>query len=234
MVAAIAGFAVWPVVPDTVTAADLMSMVANSPFKAVVVLDPVVVLVPLCLIPVYLALFICLHGAHRSLTTIALALGFVSVAASITTRPIIDLFSIADLYQRTTDPQTRQLLLSAGTTMLHGYHGTAWTIGVLCSATSFLISSILMRRQVVYRRATAWAGVVANGGSLLVISPVVGRFLLFILGTVVGVAWLALLAVDLRRAALDASTSEGPAPRESPAGVDILRSLSPRQHGEQP
>ena len=149
--------------------------------------------------PVYIALFISLHGVHRSLTTIALALGCVAVSASITTRPIVDLFSIADHYQRTADPQTRQLLLSAGTTMLHGYHGMAWTIGVLCAATSFLISSILMLRHVAYRRVTAWAGILTNGGSLLVISPVIGRFLLFILGTVVGVVWFALLAVDLRR-----------------------------------
>lgn len=82
--------------------------------------------------------------------------------------------------------------------LLAGFEGTTWALGSILIGLSSLIYSTVMLRSPHFARATAVLGIVASVAGLLFFLPVVGPAA-SLLATVLGVAWLWLLARDLWR-----------------------------------
>jgi hypothetical protein len=192
---AVVGYIIWPHVFNDAKA--IFEGIQQRPFVYFMKLDPVVLIGTLLQLPVWLAIWAVLKKSNPSLTLIALAIGVISTVAILTTRPIVELFSLASLYTGTESLIEKEHFLAAGEALLSQFHGTAWAVSVMCGGIAGIVFGVLMLQQVFFRTATAWAMILSGIGALFVFVPVVGVILLFALATIGGMTASVLVGLDL-------------------------------------
>jgi hypothetical protein len=161
-------------------------------------LDPVVLLASLTQLPLFLALWIALRRASPTVATLALLSGVTGVAAMLPTRPIVELYALAELHAAAAGAAEAGRYVAGAEVLLAQFHGMSWAVGIVLGGLAGIGFGAAMLRAPSFRRITGWTGVIAATGSLAFFVPVVGLVLLFVLGTIGSVVWLGLVARDLR------------------------------------
>ena len=118
----------------------------------------------------FLALYVVLRRVNKSHMAIAATLGFLGIAVYFASNTAFSLLSLSDQYAAATTEAQRTPLLAAGQAMLTlnrfsspGAHpGSGGYLSLLLVATAGTISSVVMLRSNVFRRATAYLGILAN------------------------------------------------------------------------
>lgn len=162
-------------------------------------LEPILLVGTLLQLPVFMGLWSVLRKTDNSNALIALAVGSISIVATLTTRPIIELFQLSSKYSSTNILSEQQVYLSAGEALLTQFNGTAWAVSIIFGGISSIIFGLIMRKSKAFRRATTWAMIISGFGALMFFIPVIGFIALFFLATIGGVLASILCGIDLLR-----------------------------------
>jgi hypothetical protein len=118
----------------------------------------------------FLALYAVLMWVNKSHMAIAVTLGFFGIAVYLASNTALSLLALSDRYAAATTAAQRAQLLAAGQALLAlnrfsilGAHpGSGGYLSLLLIATAGVISSVVMLRSNVFKRATAYVGILAN------------------------------------------------------------------------
>jgi hypothetical protein len=119
---------------------------------------------------IFLALYAVLRRVNKSRMAIAATFGFLGIAVYFASNTAFSLLSLSDQYATATTEAQRTLLLAAGQAMLAlnrfsspGAHpGSGGYLSLLLIATAGMMYSTVMLRSNVFRKATAYIGILAN------------------------------------------------------------------------
>ena len=177
----------------------VLTMLSDDPWDGFLRLDPAVLVLNLIQFPIIVGLFVALRSTSPSGAWTALAIGAPTTVAIVVSRPILELYQLADEFEKATTPEARGEAAAAAAALLAQFNGTGWAIATGGIPLSFLISFVVMRRHPVFNPWTARLGIVTSAGSLPFFVPVIGPLLLLFAGTIAGIATTSLLARDFFR-----------------------------------
>jgi hypothetical protein len=154
----------------------------------------------------FLALYFALRRRGQAGMTIAAALSLVSVSAYFASNQAFTMLSLSKQYAAASTDVHRAMLLAAGQATLAIHNKASFQGGglylsfLLVSLAGLLISAVMLRSDV-FRRATAYAGLLANGFGLgyylfLILAPQL-VFLPLSISAVFLLAWYGLTSVGL-------------------------------------
>lgn len=170
----------YPYAPGNQSTEHIFLLLQNDTFGGLLSLDFHLVLGNLFGIFLFLALYVSLKHVNESYALIALVLGLVAVVFIIPARPIVELFTLSDLYGNATTEIAKSQYLAAGEALLAQFDGTGWFINTLFGGLALLISASLMLRSSTFSKSTAYVGLITNAGVCLFFVPKIGLFFLFL------------------------------------------------------
>lgn len=194
---AVVGYFIWPHV--FTDAKVIYEGILKNPLVFFMKLDPIVLIGTLLQLPVWLGLWASLKKTNYSLALLALLIGFISTIAVLTTRPLVELFSLASQYSSTDIHSQKEIYLAAGEALLSQFHGTSWAISIITGGLAAIIFGVIMKKNQNFRRRTIIAMILSGIGALFVLIPTVGIILLFFLATIGGIAASIFTGLDLIR-----------------------------------
>jgi len=162
-------FITWPP-PEAV--ADWFALFQRNWFLGLLSLDLMYLVSNILLGLVYLALYMALRRVNPSLMTVALALGFLGIAAYLASNMSFEMLSLSGQYAVAATEAQRAALLAAGQAILAIYEGTAFIVYYVLDGILLFIIAFVMLRSNVFSKATAYAGLVA--GVLMAVPSVFG------------------------------------------------------------
>jgi len=111
---------------------------------------------------IYLALFYSMvNDKNRSYLILALVLGYIGIAAYISSNKTFELIGLAGKYANVINENDKVMLLAAGQVMISSWQGTAFDVYYVLNGITLLILSITMIKSEVYTRSTAIFGLIA-------------------------------------------------------------------------
>lgn len=184
-------FVAWPP-PSTVLG--YFALFQNNWLLGLLSLDLLLVVNNVLLILIYLGLCAALRQTNRPLTTIALVLSLVGVAAYFSSNISFEMLSLSRQYAAATTETERSFSLAAGQGMLAVYTGTAYNVYYILNAFALLIFSFVLLQSDIFSKSTAYSALLA--GVLMLVPPTVGTIGLCIsfLSLIPWMAWLILFA----------------------------------------
>lgn len=188
--------AVFILFPPPGTTLEIFTLFQDNALLGFLALDLLYVIDNVLLIPILLALYIALRKTNQTFTLIAVALGFVGIAALFASNPAAGMQTLSGRYGAAGTDAQRAIFLAAGEAILAGYTGTAYHISLILGSVALVILSIVMLQDKRFNKATAIMGILANGLALGLYVPKYGTNIqlssvLFLL------AWYILIARDL-------------------------------------
>jgi hypothetical protein len=143
---------------------------------------------------VFLALYAALRRASQSLMAIALTLELVAIAIYFASTAAFEMLSLSNQYAAATTDTARSLFLAAGQAMLATWQGTAFDVSYVLSSVALLIGSVVMLRNDIFSKATAYVGILMS--VMMFLPPTVGLIgiILSLLSLVPTMVWLILIA----------------------------------------
>ncbi len=159
------------------------------------------------------AVYMVLRRINEAYAALATALVFVGVAIALTSHSAFSMIYISDQYALATTAAQRSQLLAAGTAVIASdwWHSTGGLMaGLFLQGGTVLLSWIMLRSQQ-FSKATAYAGMLANGLDWIhvlvgLVLPGVATILLMI-GGLFYLVWYPMLGRDLFRLRYAASTT---------------------------
>ncbi len=191
------------------TALGWFTLLQESRFVGLALLD-VVDLVNYALLGlIFLALYGALRRASKSATVIAAASGLVGIAVYFASNQAFSILSLSDQHAAATTETQRTMLLAAGEALLamHNpgviYQGTGIYVSLLLVTLAALAFSLVMLRSSIFGRVTALVGIVATVSQLgyfvaLPFAPAI-LALPFVISAPFRVTWYVLIALKLLR-----------------------------------
>jgi hypothetical protein len=149
----------WPM-PHT--AIEAYTLFKKSTFAGLLSLDLIYLVCNILAIPVFLALYMALRRSAETTMLIAITLGLGGIAALLSARPILEIYSVSRQYALAETEIQRAAYLAIGDGLLAHLDGTAFQLHYFLGSASFLIASLVMLRSRVFSNSTAWAGILAN------------------------------------------------------------------------
>lgn len=126
---------------------------------------------------IYLAFYHSLKETNKGLLQVALVLGFIGIAAYISSNKTFELLSLSRQYAGAGSEAERSIYLAAGQVMVSSWTGTAFDAYYVLNGITLLIISALMFRSGRYPKSTAAFGLAA--GIFMVIPSTAGTIGLF-------------------------------------------------------
>jgi len=186
-------FILWP---PPGTAIETFTLFQDDVLQGFLALDLLYVIDNALLIPILLALYVALRRSNESFMLIAVAFGFVGIAALFASNPAVNMHTLSGQYAAAGTDAQRALFLAAGEAMLAVYTGTAYHVSLILGSVALVILSIVMLQDKRFSKATAYMGILANGLALGLYVPKYGiYFLLF--SVLFLLAWYILIARNL-------------------------------------
>jgi hypothetical protein len=146
-------------------------------------------------VPIFLALYFILKKSAKSTMLLALVLGLAGVVTYFASNTAFQMLSLSSQYASATTDAQRSMILAGGQSMLAIYEGTAFYVGNFIGTVALLMVSIIMLRNNVFSKTTAYTGIFANVlGFALFIPNTIGITL-----SVVSVLFLAIWWVMIAR-----------------------------------
>lgn len=144
---------------------------------------------------IYLALFFALKRTEASFMVAGLAFGLVSAILFIASNPAFSMLSLSDQYAAASSAE-KDVLLAAGSAAMAAWQGSAFHASYILGSLAPILISAIMLRSSLFKRWTAYLGILSNALALGLYVPRIGVFIsvfsvLFLWG------WYALLASDL-------------------------------------
>jgi hypothetical protein len=186
---------IWPHVFSDHDVKMIFEGIQGNPFIYFMKLDPFVPVALLLQLPVYIGLWSVLKKTDNAIAIIALIIGTLSIAAILTTRPIIEMFALASQYSSATTVE-QQIYISAGEALYTLFHGTAWATSIMLGGITYIMFAMIMRKNSIFRALTVWSLMISGVGALLVLIPTIGIIALFF-ATFIGIAANILCGIDL-------------------------------------
>ena len=134
----------------------------NNKLIGLVDMDLLLVADNVLAIPIFLAFYFTLKRAAKSAMVLAVILGLAGAITYFASNTAFQMLSLSNQYAAATTDAQRSMLLASGQSMLAIYEGTAFYVGNFIGATALLIVSIVMLRNNVFGKATAYVGIIAN------------------------------------------------------------------------
>jgi len=122
---------------------------------------------------IFLALYVALRKADKSLMLIAISSGLVGVTVYLASNQAWEMFSLSKQYTAATSNEQRSILLTAGDVLLvtnhpdAPYQATGIHLGLFLVLSAGLLIAIVMLRSDIFGKTAAICGVLANGLALL-------------------------------------------------------------------
>jgi len=177
----IVAYFIWPYMPGYTTTEQIFSVIQTDPLAGLMALDFFLLLGNIFSILLFLAFYVSLRRVNESYALVALALGLIAMTLIVPARPIVEMFTLGNLYSAAAGEAARSQYLAAGDALHALFNGTSWVANTVLGGASLLISAILMLRSAVFGKATAWVGIVTNVAVLLFFIPgKIGTLLLFL------------------------------------------------------
>jgi hypothetical protein len=180
IVLAVVAYIIWPYTPNAVSTVSVYAQVLANRIGALMGLDLLYLVGNLFAIPLCLGLYAALRKANESYALLALVMGVMAVTILLTTRPIVEVVSLADRYAAAATDAERIRYLAAGDALLPVFTGAAYYMSYFLGTLSLLIYALLMRGGGVFSRATAGVGVVTNLVAFGMYLPAVGTLFAFL------------------------------------------------------
>lgn len=189
--------------PETII--ECFSMLNENKFLGLLRLDILTVFT----MPLYYVLFYSIYIALKNHESDSLRISIIFIFAGLTlflaTPSVFSYLHLSDRYVLATSEIEKSQLLAAGEAIIVSdmWHGTGPKIGGLLIQVGALIISILMLKNKVFSKATAYIGILTHGLDLLHILigfflPVVGAILMPIAGTLY-LVWFPLIGLRLNK-----------------------------------
>lgn len=195
-------FVVWPPPgfgSDVSTVMGYFTLLQNNRLLGLLHLDLLLMVDYVLLLLMFLALYIVLKRVSQSLMAIAMALVFVGIAAYFPSNTAFSMLSLSDQYATATTDVQRTMLLAAGQAILASLQSTTFYVSyILMSAAGLIISAVMLRRDNIFSKVTAYVGILASVLSLGLFVPTVG-LLLSLISLIPTVMWYILIARRLFR-----------------------------------
>jgi len=121
---------------------------------------------------IYLAFYHALKETNRGLLQLALVLGFIGIAAYISSNKTFELLSLSRLYAGAATESDRAMYLAAGQVMVSSWTGTAFDAYYVLNGITLLIIAVLMFKNKNFNKGTAAFGLAA--GIFMVIPSTAG------------------------------------------------------------
>lgn len=180
IVLGVIGYFIWPYAPGQATTATIFASIQNDWLGGLIQLDFLLLLGNLVSILLFVSLYVALKQVNESYALIALIVGLIGLAAIIPSRPIVEMFSLSNLYTSAATDAEKSHYLAAGEALLALFNGTSWIMNTFLGTFSLLISALLMLRGGIFSKATAYVGIVTNIVTLGFFVPGIGSILLFL------------------------------------------------------
>jgi hypothetical protein len=168
-------FILWP--PPN-TAIDYFSLFQDNALLGFLALDLLYVIDNVLLIPILLALYVALRKTNESFMVIGAALGFVGIAALFASNPGANMHFLSGQYAAAATDAQRSLFLAAGEAMLAVNSGTAYHVSLILGSVALVIIPIVMLQGIIFSKATAYMGILANVLALGFYVPKIGIYIL--------------------------------------------------------
>ena len=123
-------------------------------------------------IPIFLALYVLLRRKNESYMLLATVMAMVGIAIYFASGIAFEMLILSNQYFYAVNEIQKQILLSAGETLLATYQGTAFNVSYIMVAVAFLIDSIVMLKSEIFSKRTAYTGIAM--GVLMLLPPTVG------------------------------------------------------------
>jgi len=120
----------------------------------------------------FLALYVALRRANKSYMAIATTLGFIGITVYFASNTAFSMLSLSDQYAAATTDAQRSIFLAAGQAVLAInnpgaiYQGTGIYMSFLLLAVAGLMISVVMLRNNIFSRVTAYVGILASAFDL--------------------------------------------------------------------
>jgi hypothetical protein len=222
-------FIAWPP-PASRDVADWFALFNESPVRALLSMDLVMMIEQVLLVPIVIALWVVLRRTSGSLAVLGATLWLGGGFLLLGSNTAFEMLALARGYGAATTEAARAGSLAAGQAMLASYldMGTGFVFGYVVSSIGGLLSGVAMLRTAGWH-ATGRVLILGTALGLCIFLPVVG-IPLSLLSVLVLVAWYALVAVRLGRLAglrrgreADATAPEGEtAPTDATAPLSAV------------
>ena len=189
---AIAVFAIWPP-PYDGTAEDWFSVFQDSRLLGLMSLDLPFVVINILMIPIMIALYVCLRRFSPSFMALAVAMFLVGVAAFFASNPSVEMLSLSNRYAEAATEVDRSALLGAGEAMLATFQGTAFHMNYILAQTAGIIIGAVMLRTTIFSRRIGYLMIGGNALGFGLYVPAVGLALSAFSGVILWV-WFILIA----------------------------------------
>ncbi len=166
-------FIIWP--PPS-TSIDYFKLFQDNALLGFLSLDLLYVIDNVLLIPILLALYVALRKTNESFMVIGTALGFVGIAALFASNPAANMHFLSGQYAAAATDAQRALLLAAGEAMLAVNSGTAYHVSLILGSVALVIIPIVMLQSIIFSKATAYMGILANVLALGFYVPKIGIY----------------------------------------------------------
>ncbi|HEY3340606.1 MAG TPA: DUF4386 family protein [Anaerolineae bacterium] len=180
--------------PPPSSVAGYFTLFQNNRLLGLIDLDLLMIIDELLMVPVLLALYIALRHASPSAILLATAFGLIAVVLYCVSREAtFTMPALSDHYAAATTEAQKSIYLATGQTMLAMFDGTAFDLYYILGAVSSLITSVVMLRNKLFGKATAYAGLVTS--VLMLVPPTVGMvgLILSLLSLAPTMVWLILI-----------------------------------------
>lgn len=207
--------------PDTVTVVDWFTLLQNNWFIGLRNLG----LINMIAASVSIPMFFALYAAHRKVDKVygalAMTLFLIGTTIYLANNTAFPMLALSGKYAAATTDAQRSLLTAAGEAMLAQAesHTPGTFVGFLYTEISSILISIVMLRNRIFSKTTAYAGILGFG--LLFIFEVLSSFvpawfgvamIFAVVGGLSSIVWYALIARGLFR--LAATTVQSPAQKD--------------------
>ena len=177
--------------PQPSTAEGWFTLFQNNKLIGLLDMDLLLVADNVLAIPIFLAFYFTLKQSAKSSVVLALILGLVGVVTYFASNTAFQMLSLSHQYALATTDTQRSMLLASGQSMLAIYEGTAFYVSNFIGTVALLIVSIIMVRNNVFGKSTAYTGIIANVlGFGLFIPNTIGLILSVISVVLLAVWWI--------------------------------------------
>ncbi len=111
---------------------------------------------------IYLAFYHSLRETNRGLLQLALVLGFIGIAAYISSNKTFELLSLSRMYAGAATEADKAMYLAAGQVMVSSWTGTAFDAYYVLNGITLLVIAALMFRSKTFSKGTAAFGLAAS------------------------------------------------------------------------
>ena len=177
--------------PQPGTAEGWFTLLQSNKLVGLVDMDILLVVDNILAIPIFLAFYFTLKQSAKSSTLLAVILGMAGIITYFASNTSLQMLTLSNQYALATTDTQRSMLLASGQSMLAIYEGTAFYVGSFIGIVALLIVSIVMVRNNVFSKTTAYVGIIANVlGFGLFIPNVIGIILSIISVLFLAVWWI--------------------------------------------